>query len=71
MGDTYQWTGAAGDFNVANATNWDNLTTGQNPAPNPPGESDQATIGSGAIVGGVLDVNQLDLQGTNSAVSLS
>ncbi len=70
MGDVFVWTGAAGDFDTADATNWDNLTTGQNPAPNPPAAADSATI-AGATVGGDLSVQSLTLDGTTTAVTVS
>src|SRR6185437_1877470 len=38
----YSWIGAFGSW--ANALNWQNLTTGQNPASTPPGAAEAATV---------------------------
>lgn len=51
MDDQYDWTAASGDFGIA--ANWEDVTTGANPAPNPPGSPDTAvfTTGGGTITG--------------------
>ena len=52
MAATYVWTGAQ-DTNFANASNWNDITDGLNPAASAPGAQDTAEFitGGGTITG--------------------
>ena len=65
----FRWTGqASSDFGAAG--NWYDVTTGA-PASVVPGQSDEALVAAVGSIGGNLDVFQLALTGTATALSVT
>ncbi len=66
----YVWTGARGDGLFSDAGNWDDLTTGQNPAPAPPGTLDTVMINRAGTITGTGAVTTLDLMRATGTLDL-
>ena len=63
MADNYVWIGGSGTF--GGPGQWNDFTTGQTPAPQPPGSGDDATINNGTgTIGGTGTVRSLDVSAT-------